>query len=146
MGAARAVVVEMAVEVAVGAGREATEAVAGMEGMAGEAVGSTERGPMAPFDAASTHTHTGFLTLCRRGGSVAAGALGGNRWVGQALMNPSNPDPTRRGAKREGARGGLPLILINTNRKLRSHSDNWKANRERRDAVERKNPGTYTRN
>lgn len=71
MGAARAVVVEMAVEVAVGAGREATEAVAGMEGMAGEAVGSTERGPMAPFDAVSdqqTHTQA-FLR------SVGAGAL-----------------------------------------------------------------------
>ena len=68
MGAARAVVVEMAVEVAVGAGREATEAAAGMEGMAGEVVGSTERGPMAAFDVSDQHTQA-FLR------SVAAGAL-----------------------------------------------------------------------
>ena len=136
MGAARAVVVEMAVEVAVGAGREATEAAAGMEGMAGEVVGSTEKGPMAPFDVSDEHTHTqAFLRSVAAGVSVAAGAMGGNRWVGQALMNPSNPHAAR--CQTRGGPWRSSLILIYTNRKLRSpKGDNWEK-RERRDAVTR---------
>ena len=135
LGAARAVVVEMAVEVAVGAGREATEAVAGLEGMGGGVGGaSTERGPMAPFDVSDQHTQA-FLRSVAAGVSVAAGALGGNRWVGQALMNPSNPHAAR--CQTRGGPWRSSLILIYTNRKLRSpKGDNWEK-RERRDAVTR---------
>ena len=87
LGAARAVVVEMAVEVAVGAGREATEAVAGMEGMAGEVVGSTEKGPMAPFDVSDQHTQA-FLRSVGRGGLCGRGGAGG-----KSVGGPSTDEP-----------------------------------------------------